>query len=210
MSDGTSNPHPGDPDEAIAELLAGNLRYASGRISSTNPPEARAALAGGQAPFAALIRCADSRVAPEIIFDQPLGSLFVTAVAGNLVTTEIVASLEYAVEMLGSKLVVVMGHSGCGAVESAIKFRNRTDQLPGSLPTLIDQVTLAPEGDAEDDRDGDLRTRVASSVVANADHGARRLRDCSPLLRQAEAEGRIRIIAGVLDMEAGRFQITRS
>ena len=204
MTDPT--PTPRSPEEAIAELLAGNDRYVEGRTVSTNPPEARAGLAAGQAPFAAFIRCADSRVAPELVFDQPLGAIFVTAIAGNVVTTEVVASLEYAVEVLGTRLVVVMGHSGCGAVEAAIRYHDQPEALPGSLPELIEQVTVT-EGPADGE---DLPGLVATSVVANANQGVEQLLRRSPVIAEAVAEERARVVAGVFDLGTGRFQLTRS
>jgi hypothetical protein len=130
------------PDSVLAELLAGNTRYLEGRMQAHNLPAARAGLAAGQAPPAAVIRCADSRVAPEIVFDQPLGDLFVCAVAGNIPTPEIIASLEYGVAVLGCKLIVVMGHSSCGAVDAALTHRHDTNALPGNLPALIDQIVI--------------------------------------------------------------------
>ncbi|MDP6542219.1 MAG: carbonic anhydrase, partial [Phycisphaerales bacterium] len=105
----------------LDKLLAGNERFVAGVSSSTNPLELRASLAGGQSPFAAVLCCADSRIAPEIVFDQALGELFVCRVAGNVPTPEIIESLEYAVWQLSVSLVVVAGHSDCGAVTAALE-----------------------------------------------------------------------------------------
>jgi len=102
---------PGTPDEAIVKLMDGNKRFVSRKAAAQEIEVDWADMADGQAPFAAIIRCADSRVAPEICFDQPLGRLFVCAVAGNIPTLEGIASLEYGVAVLGTKLIVVMGHS---------------------------------------------------------------------------------------------------
>ena len=198
-------PFPQNPEDAIAELLAGNERYVRGRTTSTNPPAARKALSSGQAPFAAFIRCADSRVSPEIVFDQPLGALFVTAVAGNIVTQEIVASLEYAVCMLKTKLVVVMGHSRCGAVDAAIRFRGATDELPGSLKTLVDQI-IDPCTNDTDSSDPDRY--IAEAVKCNANKGVEQLQDRSAVLKKAVENEEIKIIAGVQDIESGTFTIT--
>ena len=197
---------PQSPEEAIAELVAGNARYVAGQARSTNPPSARAELVRGQAPFAAIIRCADSRVTPEIVFDQPLGALFVTAVAGNIVTAEIIASLEYSVAILRSKLVVVMGHSGCGAVEAAIKHRDTADQLPGSLKILVERIkdpcTLGTDPDQSD-------KYLAEAVKCNANKGAGELLERSHVLAEAVEMRQIKIIAGVQDVESGTFSVTR-
>ncbi|MAJ46795.1 MAG: hypothetical protein CBC35_05745 [Planctomycetes bacterium TMED75] len=195
---------PQSPDEAIAELVAGNARYVHGQTTATNPPSARSALARGQAPFAAIIRCADSRVAPEIVFDQPLGTLFVTAVAGNIVTPEITASLEYSVAVLGSKLVVVMGHSGCGAVEAAIKYRDTADQLPGSLKILVDQIKAPCTLKADPTQS---EKYIAEAVKCNASKGVGQLLARSQVLADAVEMRQIKIIAGVQDVESGTFTV---
>lgn len=191
---------PNTPDEAIAELLAGNQRFIDNRAQSENTPEAREKLARGQSPFAAVIRCADSRVAPEIVFDQPLGNLFVCGVAGNIPTTEIIASLEYGVAELETKVIVVMGHSSCGAVEAAVKHRNDSIELPGSLPRLIDQIIVPCVLDPTD---------LSEAIVCNANMGIQRLMTRSPVIEAAVKKVDLKIIAGVLDLESGRFEITK-
>ena len=127
-------------EEALRKLLDGNARYQAGTNCSLNPCPTTISLDAGQSPFAAFIRCADSRVAPEIVFDQPLGSLFVCGVAGNIPTIEIVASLEYAVCVLETKLIVIMGHSSCGAVTAALEDERTRSELPGHLPGLIERI----------------------------------------------------------------------
>ena len=109
-----------DSSLILRNLLDGNARYVSGNTTSRNLPEDRGLLAAGQSPAVVVIRCADSRVAPEIVFDQELGDLFVCGVAGNVPTPEIIGSIEYAVAVLGSEVIVVMGHSSCGAVSAAM------------------------------------------------------------------------------------------
>lgn len=200
-----SEERPSTPDEAIKALLAGNQRYVSGAAESTNPQDARADLAAGQAPFAGIIRCADSRVAPEIVFDQPLGDLFVCGVAGNIPTTEVIASLEYGVAVLGTKLIVVMGHSSCGAVEAAIKYRKDTSPLPGSLPELIDQIIVPCTVDAKDD-DPDA---LSAAIECNANKGIEQLIRRSPVIAEAVKSGDLKVIAGVQDLASGRFTITK-
>jgi carbonic anhydrase len=196
---------PGTPDEAIAEVLSGNLRYMNHLNESQEIDIDRSALAAGQAPFAAVIRCADSRVAPEICFDQQLGRLFVCAVAGNIPTPEIIASLEYGVAVLGTKAIVIMGHSGCGAVEAAIKHRDDTSVLPGSLPMLIDQI-VSPCAMKVDPSSKDA---LDTAIRCNANMGVKELMGRSPVISEAVKNGTLKIIAGVQDLKSGKFNVTR-
>lgn len=197
------------PDKAITELIAGNKRYIERRPQSESMQETQGErktpeeIPGGQSPFAAVIRCADSRVTPEIVFDQPLGKLFVCGVAGNIPTTEIIASLEYGVAVLGTKVIVVMGHSSCGAVKEAIERRNTSIELPGSLPQLIDQI-IVPCGLAADHH------QLKEATVCNANMGVQRLMKRSPVIRAAVKTGDLKVISGILDLGTGRFEITRT
>ena len=196
---------PGTPDEAIAALMDGNKRFVSRKAAAQKIEIDRAELAAGQAPFAAIIRCADSRVAPEICFDQPLGRLFVCAVAGNIATLEGIASLEYGVAVLGTKLIVVMGHSECGAVSAAIEHRGNTSVLPGSLPQLIDQI-ISPCALAVDPTDPDA---LAKATECNANIGVSELLKRSTVIKDAVAKGKLKVIAGVQDLASGVFTITK-
>ena len=134
------------PNAALARLVAGNKKFVSEMTGSRiNTVAERAALGNGQAPWASILTCADSRTAPEILFNQGLGDIFVVRVAGNIATAEETASLEYAAAVLGSQLIVVMGHSGCGAVQSAIKF-SKGEKMPSedltALVTAIQQKLM--------------------------------------------------------------------
>ncbi len=197
---------PSTPDDALAAVMDGNKRYVKGKTKATNPPSARPDLAAGQAPIAAFIRCADSRVAPEVIFDQPLGDVFVTGVAGNIVTPEVIASLEFGVAVLGSKIIVVMGHSSCGAVHAAIQHRNSSDELPGSLPQLIDQIIVPCTLDVDPEK---VAEHSAEAISCNANKGIGQLTARSPVLAEAVKNGTLKIIAGVHDLESGEFTITQ-
>ncbi|MGE5830813.1 MAG: carbonic anhydrase [Micromonosporaceae bacterium] len=132
---------PDTPAEAVAELLAGNLRFVSGqRIHPHQDAESRAALANAQRPFAVVFGCSDSRMAAEIIFDRGLGDLFVVRTAGHIIGAEVLASIEYGVTVLGAPLVVVLGHDSCGAIAAAY------DAMTGATPdprlrAIIDRVT---------------------------------------------------------------------
>lgn len=187
-------------------LMEGNTRYATGVTESENQPSARANLIEVHAPFAAIVRCADARVSPDIVFDQPLGSLFVNGVAGNIITPEIIASFEYAVGTLGSKVIVIMGHRHCGAVEVAIALRNNSDQLPGSLPMLIDQIIVPCALDVDP---ADVAAHEHEAVICNANKGVDQLIARSPLLAEAVKNGELKIIAGVQDLATGNFTITK-
>ena len=202
FSSATNNAvEPTTPDEAIAELVAGNARFVAKKNKSHTIEVSGSELAAGQAPFAAIIRCADSRVAPEITFDQQLGRLFVCAVAGNIPTTEIIASLEFGVAVLGAKAIVVMGHSSCGAVAAAIEHRDDTSQLPGSLPILIDQI-ISPCAMTVDPKSPEA---LPVATVCNANMGVKELIRRSPVLADAVKAGKLRIIAGVHDLKTGKF-----
>ncbi len=169
------------------ELVTGNQRYVEGVSASKTMPENRASLSQGQAPIAAVIRCADSRVSPEIVFDQPLGKLFVCGVAGNIPTLEIVESIEYAVGHLGTTLIVVMGHSNCGAVTAALQ----NEFIDG----LFAQVTLAPTSDLND------------CIAHNAEQGINTILARSPMIEDAVKNGAVQIVAGVQDISSGEFEL---
>jgi len=203
MAANRADERPASPDAALAELMAGNARYAEGRMQSHNLPAAREGLAAGQSPYAAVIRCADSRVAPEIVFDQPLGDLFVCGVAGNIPTPEITASLEYGVAVLGTKVIVIMGHSSCGAVDAALKHRKDSSALPGNLPALIDQIIAPCTVDADPDAPGALDKAIA----CNAHQGIDGLMRGSQIITDAVKKGSLKIVAGVQDLASGRFTL---
>jgi len=175
------------PEEALQELLLGNQRYVDGESASQNLPENRASLSQGQAPIAAIIRCADSRVSPEIVFDQSLGKLFVCGVAGNIPTPEIVESIEYTVGHLGTTLIVVMGHSSCGAVTAALQ----TEYVEG----LFAQVALAPTSDLDD------------CIAHNAEQGISTILNRSQMIEEAVKTGAVQIVAGVQDIASGKFEL---
>ena len=175
------------PEQALHELMTGNARYVDGRPTSTNAPSDRLPLSQGQAPIAAIIRCADSRVAPEIVFDQPLGKLFVCGVAGNIPTPEIVESIEYTVGHLGTTLIVVMGHSSCGAVTAALQNE--------AVDGLFAQVALAPTPDLDD------------CIAHNAEQGINTILNRSYMIEQAVKVGSVQIVAGVQDIASGSFEL---
>jgi carbonic anhydrase len=184
-----------NPDAALEELLAGNLRFTSGRTSSHRRDLAiLQQMMERPEPFAAVLSCADSRVPVEVVFDQTIGRLFVTRVAGNIVTTEIVASLEYAAAVLGTHTILVMGHSRCGAVTAAIQSSDQGTAVPGQISALFPYIRPAVEQAGPD---------VEATIRANVLVQAARLRDSSPLLSGLIKEGKLKVAAGYFDIRSG-------
>jgi carbonic anhydrase len=176
---------------ALEELLAGNRRFTSGRTTSHRRDLVMLQKTlEKQEPFAAILSCADSRVPVEVVFDQTVGQLFVTRVAGNIVTPEIVASLEYAAAVLGTHTILVMGHSGCGAVTAAIQGR----EVPGQISKLFPPIEPAVKQAGPD---------LEATVRANVLIQVQRLLKSSPLLQGLIEQGALRVAAGYFDMRTG-------
>ena len=186
-----------NPDAALQELIAGNQRFAANQLTSIEHDLAilKAHTADKQEPFAAVLACADSRVPVELIFDQTIGHIFVTRVAGNLVTPEIIASLEYAVAVLGVKCLLVLGHTGCGAVKAAMK----ADTVPGQISALYPHLRQAV-----DQSHGD----VDNAINANAKIQADLLRTSSTVIRDALKAGKLNVQSGVYDLAIGKVTLT--
>lgn len=190
------------PDAALARLVEGNARYVDGVAKRHDFKAEREALAGGQNPFAAILGCADSRIAPEYAFDAARGDLFVVRVAGNFANADAIASLEYAVAMLGVPLILVLGHGSCGAVEATIKSVDGGPPLPGHLPSLVKAIT--PAVDATRGKPGDwLANAIDENVVLNV----RALAGASPILNQAVANRTLRVAGGVYDLTTGKVRM---
>ena len=163
------------PDEALDRLMKGNARYVEGISRRHDFKHEREALAGGQNPYAAILSCADSRIAPEYAFDSGRGDLFVCRVAGNFANDDSVASLEYSVAVLKTPLFVVLGHESCGAVDATIKSLKDNTTLPGHLPSLV--AALAPAVKAVADQPGDKlvnATRRKSVITSPSSRPRRR------------------------------------
>jgi len=188
------------PDEALTRIMEGHARYREGRGGTGDYAASRAARALGQAPVAAILSCADSRVPPELLFDQGPGGLFVVRVAGNVENAEGMASLEYGTHFLGIPLIFVLGHSNCGAVDAAIKVHRDKITLPGHLPGLINLI-LPSVVTADAAKPRDLLTaatieNVRTTVVA--------ISTTEPLLAEQVRTGRTRVVGGVYDLAAGK------
>lgn len=188
------------PDLALARIMEGNGRYAANTSTNKDYSAGRAARAQAQYPIAAIVSCADARVAPELVFDQGPGELFVTRVAGNFVNDDGLASLEYGVKFLGVPLLMVLGHSGCGAVSATIKVVQEGVALPGHLPALVDAMKPGIEA-AIARKPADL---VQEATIENVRHNVRRLQTAKPIVAELVAAGKVKVVGGVYDIASGR------
>ena len=187
---------PASADRALTELKAGNGRHATKRYEHPHQTAARQhELASGQHPHAAILSCADSRVAPEIIFDQGLGDLFDIRVAGNVAADAELASIEYAAEHLHVPVVVVMGHQKCGAVTAAVEG----GEAHGHLPALLEPIRPAVE--KARGSTGDL---VENAVRINVENVVNQLRDSEPVLKALVASRQLRVVGAVYSLDTGK------
>jgi len=190
------------PDAALDRLTKGNSRYVQGTTLRHDFAHEREALSGGQNPFAAVLSCADSRIAPELCFDTARGDLFVCRIAGNFASDEMVASLEYAVAVLNTPLIMVLGHEACGAVDATIKSMKEGSTLPGHLPSLV--AALKPAVDAVQGQSGDtLGNATRRNVMLNVD----RLKNAAPILSAAAADKKIHVVGGIYELRTGQVQL---
>ncbi|MEG3989154.1 carbonic anhydrase [Microcoleus sp. S28C3] len=186
------------PDAALKQLMDGNKRFVDSKRQNPHQDFGRLTeVAKTQKPFAAILGCADSRFPSEIIFDQGLGDLFVCRVAGNVVTSEEMGSLEFGTLVLGAKVLVVVGHKRCGAVEATIKGA----QVPGQIGSLLDAIKPAVE--SSKDQAGD---RLENAVKANVILQAKRLK-ASPIISKLIAENKLKVVGGYYDLDTGRVTI---
>jgi len=193
---GADHPAPSvDADAALAKLKEGNARFSSSKVSQGKPTAAkRAETAQAQHPFAIVLGCADSRTAPEIVFDQNIGDLFVVRTAGNLVDEHALGSIEYAVDHLGVRLIVVLGHTRCGAVTAALA----SDTAPGHVQSLVRDIQPAVK--AAKGKDGKV---TDLTVAENARLMAAKIRNEASL---GEFAKEVRIISGVYDLDTGKVE----
>ena len=187
------------PSEAFERLMAGNARYVSGEVEQRDCYARRIAQVEAQQPVAAILSCADSRVPPEIIFDQGAGDLFVSRDAGNVVSNYALASFEFAVRNLGVPLIFVLGHTGCGAVAAALTASTGRRELPGHLPELVKAIEPAIII-AHGKHPGDF---LAASIEENVRVGMKRLKTKSEIIGNAINAGRLGIKGGVYDFKTG-------
>lgn len=185
------------PDEALSRLKAGNERFAQSKVSTGKPVAARRAeTAKDQHPFAIIVGCADSRTAPEIIFDQTIGDLFVIRTAGNLVDDHALGSIEYAVDHLGTRLIVVLGHARCGAVTAALSSAS----APGHINSLVRDIQ--PAVTATKGKEGDALT---NAIHENDAEVAKKIRSQAQL---GELASQVRMVEGYYDLDTGKVEWT--
>jgi carbonic anhydrase len=190
------------PAAALDRLMKGNARYVEGVARRIDFISERGALAGGQNPYASILSCADSRIAPEYAFDSGRGDLFVCRVAGNFANDDTIASLEYSVAILNAPLVLVLGHESCGAIDATIKSLKDGTTLPGHLPSLVN--ALAPAVKASADQPGDkFQNAVRQNVIDNV----AKLKSATPILSAAVEQGKIKIAGGVYRLGSGKVEL---
>ena len=186
------------PDAAMQKLMDANKRFVDRKRQSPNQDLSRLVeVAQSQKPFAAILGCADSRFPSEIIFDQGLGDLFVCRVAGNVATPEEIGSLEFGTLVLGAKVLVVIGHKRCGAVDATIKGA----QVPGQIGSLLDAIKPAVE--SSKDQAGD---RLENASKANVVLQAQRLK-ASPVISKLIEENKLKVVGGYYDLDTGAVNI---
>jgi carbonic anhydrase len=184
------------PDAALQRMMAGNKRYVAGELTSFKESLAlaKAHTVEKQEPFAALLSCADSRVPVEIVFDQTIGRLFVTRVAGNVATPEIIASLEYGAAVLGTPVIMVLAHQGCGAVKAAVSGK----AVPGQISALFAPLHMAVEqGNHDYEGTAKLNAKIQAELLSKA----------SPLLADLTAKGKLKIVAGYYALDTGEVTL---
>jgi carbonic anhydrase len=189
------------PDAALDRLMQGNARYIEGTTKRHDFRHEREALSKGQNPFAAILSCADSRIAPEYCFDTARGDVFVCRVAGNFASDEVVASLEYAVQVLNTPLIMVLGHEACGAVDATIKSVKDGTTLPGHLPSLV--AAIKPAVDAVQGQSGDM---LANAIRRNVMLNVEKLKAARPILSAFAGDKKIRVVGGNYDLKSGRVE----
>jgi carbonic anhydrase len=184
------------PAEAISKLKEGNGRYASGNLKHPGQTtERRKELAKSQHPLAAIVSCSDSRVPPEIVFDQGLGDLFIFRVAGNVIDDHGLGSIEYAVDHLNVRLIVVLGHQSCGAVQAAKETVAAKSKAPGHIQSLVTAIQPAVEATAKADLETTVKANVRDVVQA--------LRSSTPVLKPKVDSGELRVVGAYYSLDTG-------
>ena len=191
------------PADALKQIMAGNARYVANKPEVKDYSAGRAARATAQYPVAAILSCADSRVSPELIFDQGPGDLFVVRVAGNYVNVDNLASLEYAVEVLGAPLVMVMGHTNCGAVNAVVKNAHKSGPLPGHIFMLVDAIQPAVEKALAQGGAHELDNAIEQNVQYNVE----RLKRAQPILAPKVKDGKVQVVGAVYQLATGQVKM---
>ena len=190
------------PDEALNRLQHGNARYAANEPTNKDFSVGRVARTQAQYPFASIVSCANSRLAPELAFDQGPGQLFVVRVAGNFVNEDGLASLEYGAVVLGVPLIMVLGHSNCGAVNATIKVVKDGTTLPGHLPSLTNAIRPAVAA-AQAKNPADL---LSEATAENVRLNVKYLQTAKPILADLVAAGKLKVVGAVYNVASGKVE----
>ena len=188
--------------ESIDHLMNGNSRFLQGTPSKRDYQSQIGETSTGQYPFAAVLSCIDSRIPTEVVFDQGIGDIFNARIAGNFINEDILGSLEFACKLAGSKVIMVLGHTSCGAVKGACdhaKLGNLTQMLDKIMPAVNDTTTA--EGEARDSSNLDFVNRVSAQ---NVRHAIKQIRTNSEVLSKMESDGEILIIGAMYDVSSGK------
>ncbi len=206
---GAANAGPGmSADAALQRLIEGNKRFVKAHLAhhALKIKEAREELAGGQRPYAIILSCSDSRVPPEIVFDETLGQLFVVRVAGNVLDPLVLGSIEYAVEHLGPALIMVLGHEACGAVTSAYEAASKTG---GNLGAVIDPILPAVEKAKQAAKGKSRSEQVEAAIDFNIDLVAQNLAEQSNVVKECVERGALKIVKGKYRLSSGEVKLLK-
>src|ERR1700730_3486292 len=190
------------PDAALKRLMKGNERYAEGESRRHDFKREREALVGGQNPFAAILSCADSRIAPEYAFDSGRGDLFVCRVAGNFASDEMIARIEDAAAGLRTPLTLVLGHDKCGAVDATIKSLKDDKPLPGHIPSLVTAIAPAVKAALPKGEDT-LKNAIRQNVIDNV----AKLKSATPILSAAVEQNKLKVVGGIYRLKNGSVEM---
>jgi carbonic anhydrase len=190
------------PDQALKRVIEGNQRYVNGKATTTSFQTDSERFASAQNPYVSVLSCSDSRVSPESTFDGDRGDVFVTRVAGNYVTMDILASLEYGSAVLGVPLIVVLGHTNCGAMVATIKAKKDNAAFPGHI-----QMITTALGDAVDDVEKMPGDMLINATKANIKINVDRLRTATPILRGLVNAGKLKVVGMLYNLKTGELEM---
>ena len=191
------------PSAALERLMAGNQRFSSGKVIKNDSFKSiPVSLRAGQNPYACILSCADSRVGPELCFDEGQGDLFVARLAGNYVNTDVLASLEYGTLILKSPLIMVLGHTECGAINAAIKAEKENMDFPGHIQVIASKLDTAVR--LAKKQGGNL---AYETVKENVKLNVAELSQSTPIMRRLVAEGKLKVVGGIYDLNTGKVSL---
>lgn len=193
-----------NPDQALTRLMAGNATYVKSKILQINVAETRGPLAGGQNPYACILSCADSRISPELAFNEGRGDLFIARVAGNFLNTDILASLEYGTAVLGAPLVMVLGHTNCGAIDASVKAYTQNASFPGHIQALTTAIAPAVREASKKAKGKEL---IDVATAENVRLNVEKLKESNPILSERVKKGSLKIVGAIYDLPSGRVSL---